>query len=145
MDETKLPEAGGAQTIQPAKLDLEVKVYPTQREGNILATANITLGGCFAVKGLRVMDGKNGLFVAMPDRRDGQGKFQDICFPTTKEMREALNTAVMGEYHRAVERIASRGEQAMQKSSVLNSLNQKKAQVAEQPAAPKKNVDRGER
>ena len=137
MDGTKMPEAGGAQTIQPAKLDLEVKVYPTQREGNILATANITLGGCFAVKGLRVMDGKNGIFVTMPD--------QDICFPTTKEMREALNTAVMGEYHRAVERIASRGEQAMQKSSVLNSLNQKKAQVAEQPAAPKKNVDRGER
>ena len=145
MDEIKVPESDGKQTVQPTKLDLDVKVFPSQRDGNLLASANITLGGCFAVKGLRVMDGRNGLFVAMPDRRDGQGKFQDICFPTTKEMREALNTAVMSEYHRAVERIASRGEQAMQKSSVLNSLNQKKAQVAEQPAAPKKNVDRGER
>ena len=145
MDGTKMPEAGGAQTIQPAKLDLEVKVYPTQREGNILATANITLGGCFAVKGLRVMDGKNGIFVTMPDRKDGQGKFQDICHPTTKEMREAINSAVLGEYQRAVERIASRGERAMQRPSVLDKLDQKKAQVAEQPAAPKKNVDRGER
>ena len=44
-----------------------------------------------------------------------------------------------------MERIATRGEQAMQKSSVLNTLNQKKSQVAEQPAAPKKNADRGER
>ena len=145
MDGTKMPEAGGAQTIQPAKLDLEVKVYPTQREGNILATANITLGGCFAVKGLRVMDGKNGIFVTMPDRKDGQGKFQDICHPTTKEMREAINSAVLGEYQRAVERIASRGERAMQRPSVLDKLEQKKAQVAKQPAAPNKNVDRGER
>lgn len=143
MDEIKTPEAGGAQT--PAKLDLEVKVYPTQREGNILATANIILGGCFAVKGLRVMDGKNGIFVTMPDRKDGQGKFQDICHPTTKEMREAINSAVLGEYQRAVERIASRGERAMQRPSVLDRLDQKKAQVAKQPAAPNKNVDRGER
>ena len=59
MDEIKTPEAGGEQSVQPKKLDLDVKVYPTQREGNILATANITLGGCFAVKGLRVMDGKD--------------------------------------------------------------------------------------
>lgn len=145
MDEIKTPETGGEQAVQPKKLDLDVKVYPTQREGNILATANITLGGCFAVKGLRVMDGKNGLFVAMPDRRDGQGKFQDICFPTTKEMREALNTAVMGEYQKAVERIASRGKEAMQRPSALDNLSQKKAQVMEQPAIPKKNADRGER
>lgn len=145
MDENKMPETGENQTSQPTKLDLEVKVYPTQREGNILATANITLGGCFAVKGLRVMDSKNGIFIAMPDRKDGQGKFQDICHPTTKEMREAINSAVLGEYQRAVERIASRGEQAMQRPSVLDKLEQKKAQVAKQPAAPNKNVDRGER
>lgn len=143
MDEIKTPEAGGEQN--PAKLDLEVKVYPTQREGNILATANITLGGCFAVKGLRVMDSKNGIFIAMPDRKDGQGKFQSICHPTTKEMREAIDSAVLGEYQRAVERIASRGEQAMQRPSVLDKLEQKKAQVAKLPAAPNKNVDRGER
>lgn len=145
MDETKMPEAGGGQPAQATKLDLDVKVYPTQREGNILATVNITLGGCFAVKGLRIMDGKNGLFVAMPDRRDSQGKFQNICFPTTKEMREALNTAVMGEYQRAVERIASRGKEAMQRPSALDNLNQKKTQVADQPTTPKKMVDRGER
>ena len=81
----------------------------------------------------------------MPDWKDSKGERHDICFPVTKDMREAINSAVMGEYQRTVERIATRGEQAMQKSSVLNTLNQKKSQVAEQPAAPKKNADRGER
>ena len=145
MDEFKSPEAGGGQPAQATKLDLEVKVYPTQKESNILATASITLGGCFTVKGVKIVDGKNGLFVAMPTRRDGQGNFQDICHPTTKEMREALNSAVLGEYQRAVERITTRGEQAMQRSSVLNSLSQKKSPVADQPPAPKKSADRGER
>ncbi len=145
MDEFKSPEAGGGQPAQATKLDLEVKVYPTQKESNILATASITLGGCFTVKGVKIVDGKNGLFVAMPTRRDGQGNFQDICHPTTKEMRETLNSAVLGEYQRAVERITVRGEQAMQRSSVLNSLSQKKSQVADQPPAPKKSADRGER
>ena len=143
MNENMAPETG---TAQPAKLDVDVRVYPSQKEGNLLATANITLGGCFAVKGLRVMDGKNGTFVAMPDWKDAEGKRHEICFPVTKDMREAINTAVMGEYQRAVERIATRGEQAMQKSSVLSNLSQKKVQTAEQPTpAPKKKVDRGER
>ena len=145
MDEIKVPESDGKQTVQPTKLDLDVKVFPSQRDGNLLASANITLGGCFAVKGLRVMNGRNGPFVAMPDWKDSKGERHDICFPVTKDMREAINSAVMGEYHRTVERIATRGEQAMQKSSVLNTLNQKKSQVAEQPTAPKKNADRGER
>ena len=57
----------------------------------------------------------------------------------------SINSAVLGEYQRAVERIASRGERAMQRPSVLDKLEQKKAQVATQPAAPNKNVDRGER
>ena len=145
MDEIKVPESDGKQTVQPTKLDLDVKVFPSQRDGNLLASANITLGGCFAVKGLRVMNGRNGPFVAMPDWKDSKGERHDICFPVTKDMREAINSAVMGEYQRTVERIATRGEQAMQKSSVLNTLNQKKSQVAEQPTAPKKTADRGER
>ena len=61
MDEFKSPEAGGGQPAQATKLDLEVKVYPTQKESNILATASITLGGCFTVKGVKIVDGKNGL------------------------------------------------------------------------------------
>ena len=70
MDEIKVPESDGKQTVQPTKLDLDVKVFPSQRDGNLLASANITLGGCFAVKGLRVMNGRNGPFVAMPDWKD---------------------------------------------------------------------------
>ena len=94
----------------PARLDVTVRVYPSRLEGNLMAYANVTLGGCFAVKGIRVMDSEKGTFVAMPDRKDSKGEYHEVCFPITAEMREALNTAVMDEYHRVVELIVTQGE-----------------------------------
>ena len=107
MNENFTPETEPA---VPAKLDVAVRVYPSKTEGNPLAYANVTLGGCFAVKGIRVMDSEKGAFVAMPDRKDSKGEYHEVCFPITAEMREALNTAVIGEYHRVVELIAAQGE-----------------------------------
>ena len=107
MNENLTPETEPA---VPARLDVAVRVYPSKTEGNPLAYASVTLGGCFAVKGIRVMDSEKGAFVAMPDRKDSKGEYHEVCFPTTAEMREALNTAVMGEYNRVVELIAAQGE-----------------------------------
>ena len=45
-NENMTPETGAA---QPAKLDVDVRVYPSKEEGNLLAFASVTLGGCFAV------------------------------------------------------------------------------------------------
>ena len=57
MNETLTPETEPA---VPAKLDVVVRVYPSKTEGNPLAYASVTLGGCFAVKGIRVMDSEKG-------------------------------------------------------------------------------------
>ena len=128
MNENNTPEM---ETVAPAKLDVAVRVYPSKTEGNLLARANVTLSGCFAVKGIRIMDSEKGAFVAMPDWKDSKGDYHEICFPTTAEMRDALNTAVMGEYHHMLERIATQGEKA--RSSVFDTL-----QTASNAAAPKK-------
>ena len=126
----------------PAKLDVAVRVYPSKTEGNPLAYANVTLGGCFAVKGIRVMDSEKGAFVAMPDRKDSKGEYHEVCFPTTAEMREALNTAVMGEYHRVVELIAAQGEKARTSEP---DAPQRASGAAPKKAAKVRNADRGVR
>ena len=90
-------------------MDMTVKVFPVQNSKNLLATASVTLGGCFAVRGIQIRDGKNGTFVAMPQRKDAKGEYHDICFPTTAEMRQAIQTAVLGEYERTAQRDQSRG------------------------------------
>ena len=93
----------------PGAMDMTVKVFPVQNSKNLLATASVTLSGCFAVCGIQIRDGKNGTFVSMPQRKDAKAEYHDICFPTTAEMRQAINAAVLGEYERTAQRDQSRG------------------------------------
>ena len=125
MNEAKSP-------APPAALDIAVRVYPSKAEGNLLAFASVTLGGCFAVKGIKIMDSDKGAFVAMPDRKDGKGEYHDICFPTTSEMRQSLNTAVLGEYQKVMELLAARSEKV--RPSVRDALQHAARTAAEHPA-----------
>ena len=139
MNENFTPETEPA---VPTKLDVAVRVYPSKTEGNPLAYASVTLGGCFAVKGIRVMDSEKGAFVAMPDRKDSKGEYHEVCFPTTAEMREALNTAVMGEYHRVAELIAAQSEKAR---APVPDTPQQAAGAAPKKASKTRKADRGAR
>ena len=129
------------------KLDMSVKVYPAQDNSkNLLATATVTLGGCFAIRGLRILDSEKGAFVSMPQRKTAQGEYKDICFPTTAEMRKELHSAVLGEYQRTMEQSYSRAEKAMEKrESVLDTLSQKAADVKPPAPGKAKAADKGER
>ena len=99
-------------------LDMTVKVHPVRDNKSLLATASVTIGGCFAVRGIQVRDGKNGVFVSMPQRKDAKGEYRDICFPTTAEMRQAINAAVRGENERT----------ATSRSSIVAALREKTPQ-----------------
>lgn len=128
------------------KLDMSVKVYPVQDSKNLLATATVTLGGCFSIRGLRILDSEKGAFVSMPQRKTAQGEYKDICFPTTAEMRKELHSAVLGEYQRTMEQSYSRAEKAMEKrESVLDTLSQKAAEVRPPTPGKAKTTDKGER
>ncbi len=130
-----------------ATLDMSVKIFPAQDTKSLLATASVTLGGCFAIRGIHIVDSDKGAFVAMPQRKNSKGEYHDVCFPTTPEMRKALDAAVLDEYQRATERSFSRAEQAMEKrTSVLAKLHEKQAE-APKPHVPDavKGKDKGAR
>ncbi|AZR74953.1 septation protein SpoVG [Anoxybacter fermentans] len=76
----------------------EVKVRKIERDGKFLAYATITIDDCFVVKDLKVVKGKNGLFVAMPSRKKSDGEYIDIAHPITSEARELIQRAVLEEY-----------------------------------------------
>ncbi len=149
MNENNTQPSGAEQPAQPAPLDVSVKITPSNKEGNLLAFANVTLGGCFAVTGIRVMDSDKGVFVAMPDRKNSKGEYHDVCFPTTSEMRQVLHTAVLGEYQKVMEQIAARG--AEKRSSVMDAIQNAKKTAAERPAPdkahtpPQRKADKGAR
>ena len=79
MNETAAPGKVGVKA--DATMDVEANVYPVEQgKGNLLAFASVTLGGCFAIHDLRVMDGKNGPFVAMPSKMGKDKQYHDTCF-----------------------------------------------------------------
>ena len=82
-------------------LNITAKVFPVREpRENLLAFASLNLGNGFAVQGVKVLQGKNGPFVAMPQMKNSKGEWHDIAFPTTKEGREAVNKVVLEEYQK---------------------------------------------
>ncbi|PBC73080.1 SpoVG family protein [Fibrobacter intestinalis] len=83
----------------------KVDVYPFKsvaHVGRIRAIANIVLNDQIQVRGLRVMDGENGLFVGYPIDPFYKGEdFRNIVFPITAELRHHIEKSVLGKYDEA--------------------------------------------
>lgn len=92
----------------PLKLDVSVRLI--EPVNNLVAFANVTINDCFKVRGVKVVDGENGLFVDMPSaktsqtNKDGTSIYQDVCYPVTADFRKQLHTAVLDGYDAAIEK-----------------------------------------
>ena len=80
----------------------EVRLTLRQEE-RLKAFVSITFDNAFVVRGLKVIDGNTGLFVAMPSRRRKDGEFRDIAHPINNETRQMIEDAVLSEYERQLE------------------------------------------
>ena len=78
----------------------EVKIRKVEDKDKFKAWATITFDNSFRVHGLKVIEGKNGPFVAMPSRRLPNGEFIDIAYPLNEELRETIQKEVLAEYSR---------------------------------------------
>lgn len=79
----------------------DVRVRRLNPEGRMKAVASVTLDGEFVVHDVRVVEGHNGLFVAMPSRKTPEGEFRDIAHPITTDARERIQTAVLKAFSEA--------------------------------------------
>lgn len=78
----------------------KVKVLKVENGGKCLAVASFLINDCFAVHGVRIIDGKEGLFIAMPNRRNEEGVYKDICHPINQEARDIIQNAIIEEYNK---------------------------------------------
>ena len=79
-------------------MKLGVRVRPIAPMGNLLAFANVTIGGCFKIDGFRICSSEKGLYVNMPATQDKGGNWKDVCWPVTAEFRKQLNDALIDGY-----------------------------------------------
>jgi stage V sporulation protein G len=76
----------------------DVRLRRVNTEGRMRAIASITIDNEFVVHDIRVIDGNNGMFVAMPSKRTPDGEFRDIAHPISSTTREKIQNAVLAEY-----------------------------------------------
>ena len=81
----------------------DVRLRRVNTEGRMRAIASITLDDEFVVHDIRVIDGNNGLFVAMPSKRTPDGEFRDIAHPINSNTRNKIQEAVLEAYRLAGE------------------------------------------
>jgi len=79
----------------------DVRLRKVVTDGKMKAIASITIDNAFVVREIRVIEGQNGLFVAMPSRKTPGGAFRDIAHPITPEARELIQSAILTEYEKA--------------------------------------------
>ncbi len=77
----------------------DVRIYRVLGSDRLKAYANVTLGGEFAIHGIKIMEGENGLWVGMPRQKSQADEtWRDIFHPITKESREKLINIVLEAY-----------------------------------------------
>ena len=67
-------------------------------DSKLKAVASITIDDCFVVHDIKVIEGADGPFIAMPSRKTNDGEFKDIAHPLNTETRENLRNAILAAY-----------------------------------------------
>ena len=78
--------------------DVRLRLANGEEGSKLKAYADITFEECFVIHGLKIIEGKNGMFVAMPSRRMPNGEFKDIAHPISTELRNSINKMVIEKF-----------------------------------------------
>ena len=76
----------------------DVRIRKIEMDHRLKAIASITLEACFVIHDLRVIQGEQHLFVAMPSRKTSTGEFKDIAHPISHEARKLIESKVLEAY-----------------------------------------------
>ena len=81
----------------------DIRIRIVNKDDNKLnAVASLTIYDCFAVHDIKVIEGNQGLFVAMPSRKTPEGNFKDIVHPLDTGTREEITKLVLAEYDKVL-------------------------------------------
>lgn len=84
--------------------DTRVRIIENS-DSKLKAIASIVIEGCFAIHDIKIIEGNEGVFIAMPSRKTAEGTFKDIAHPINSETREMVKTIIINAYKKAVEEI----------------------------------------
>ena len=78
-----------------------VKIRKIENGGNLRAVAEVTFDSELTVKDVRLIDGQNGWFAAMPSRKGSDGKFRDVVYVHDRAAQDLISDAVIEAYEKS--------------------------------------------
>ena len=80
----------------------DIRVRRVAVDGKLKAYVTLTFDECFVIHNVKIIEGKSGVFIAMPSRRTKSGEYKDVAHPITTEFRNVLQQSILEAYERAV-------------------------------------------
>ena len=80
----------------------DIRVKKVASEGKMKAIASVTFDNAFVVHDIKIIEGQEKLFTAMPSRKTPENEFKDIAHPINAEMRALLENAIIAKYNEAL-------------------------------------------
>lgn len=77
----------------------DIKIRKTMHEGRLRAVVSITIDNAIAIHDIKLVQGDERMFVAMPSRREDSGVFRDIIHPISSNVREEIENKILTAYN----------------------------------------------
>lgn len=85
-------------------MKVKIKLRFNQKENSkIKAYVGLAFDECFVVNGIKLVEGKNGLFVAYPSYKNSDGEYKDIAYPLDKGYRDLLTKEIISKYEKEID------------------------------------------
>ncbi len=78
----------------------DIRIRRVNGEGKLKAYVTVTFDECFVIHNVKVIEGKTGVFIAMPSRKTKTGEYKDIAHPISPEFRLLMQNAIVEAYDR---------------------------------------------
>jgi stage V sporulation protein G len=76
----------------------DIRVRKVAGEGKLKAYVTITFDNCFVVHNVKIIEGKTGVFIAMPSRKTRAGDYKDVAHPITPDFRADMQKKILDKY-----------------------------------------------
>ena len=81
----------------------DVKIRKTYKDSKLLALVSITIDEAIAIHDIKIIQGPERIFVAMPSRKEENGTYRDIVHPIVASARQYIEDAIISKYNKFIE------------------------------------------
>ncbi|MDR2519343.1 MAG: septation regulator SpoVG [Spirochaetaceae bacterium] len=76
----------------------DIRIRKVAGEGKLRAYVTVTFDSCFVVHNIKIIEGKSGMFIAMPSRKTRAGEYKDVAHPINPDFRADLQVRILDKY-----------------------------------------------